>query len=58
MNDEYGGYVQAKPMFSYYLYIIACVIGAVVGIMIIKEHQKKITAMLELYSMWRSLMYG
>ena len=31
-------------MFSYYLYIIACVIGAVVGIMIIKEHQKKITA--------------
>ena len=44
MNDEYGGYVQAKPMFSYYLYIIACVIGAVVGIMIIKEHQKKITA--------------
>jgi Mn2+/Fe2+ NRAMP family transporter len=44
MNDEYGGYVQAKPMFSYYLYIIACVIGAVVGIMIIKEYQKKITA--------------
>lgn len=44
MNDEYGGYVQAKPMFSYYLYIIACVVGAVVGIMIIKEHQKKITA--------------
>ena len=44
MNDEYCGYVQAKPMFSYYLYIIACVIGAVVGIMIIKEHQKKITA--------------
>lgn len=44
MNDEYGSYVQAKPMFSYYLYIIACVIGAVVGIMIIKEHQKKITA--------------
>ena len=44
MYDEYGGYVQAKPMFSYYLYIIACVIGAVVGIMIIKEHQKKITA--------------
>lgn len=44
MNDEYGGYVQAKPMFSYYLYIIACVIGAVVVIMIIKEHQKKITA--------------
>ena len=39
-----GGYVQAKPMFSYYLYIIACVIGAVVGIMIIKEYQKKITA--------------
>ena len=27
-----------------YLYIIACVVGAVVGIMIIKEHQKKITA--------------
>jgi len=44
MNDEYGGYVQTKPMFSYYLYIIACVIGAVVGIMIIKEYQKKITA--------------
>ena len=44
MNDEYGGYVQTKPMFSYYLYIIACVVGAVVGIMIIKEHQKKITA--------------
>lgn len=44
MNDEYGGYVQAKPMFSYYLYIIACIIGAVVGIMIIKEHQKKLAA--------------
>lgn len=43
MNDEYGGYIQAKPMFSYYLYILVCIIGAVVGIMIIREHQKKLS---------------
>ena len=49
MNDEYGGYVQAKPMFSYYLYIIACVV---------RNIRKRLLQMLELYSMWRSLMYG